>query len=148
MIYNNTNSSSKKYNIDIISLSTVLYIIPIFIYYVKCYYTLAYLGVFSSSTSFMYHITYEQSLFYLYLDMFFAVISFLYLLFDIFLYTTSFLEYYWYTVLISCSCICYLCGTGRKETVNRELKYTIFHTSWHLLLFILTTSHAYLKPLH
>jgi len=142
MLYKNTK---QNIDIDFISLSVVLYIIPIFFYYVKGFYIFAYLGIFSSLTSFLYHITYEQSKLYLYLDMLFAIISFIYLVYDIILYTNSILEYYWYIILLLFSITSYLCGTGRQKELNRHIKYIIFHTSWHLLIFILSISHAYLK---
>jgi len=132
-------------HIDHISLSTILYIIPIYIYYIKGYYLLFILGFFSTITSFLYHITYEQSILYLYLDTFCAYSSFVTLSYDILFFTSNIIEFYTYMSILSFACISYFLATGRNKTIERSKYYNIFHFIWHILLFILTLSHSYLK---
>ncbi len=132
-------------HIDHISLSVLLYGIPLYIYYIKQYYLLFILGFFSTVTSFLYHITYEQSTLYLYLDSICAYSSFITLFYDILFYTTNIIEFYMYMSIISFACISYLLGTGRPENIERTKYYNIFHFIWHILIFILSLSHSYLK---
>jgi hypothetical protein len=131
--------------IDHISLSVILYIIPLYLYYIKQYYLLFILGFFSSIASFLYHITYEQSTFYLYLDMTFSYISSFLLLYDILFYTFDLIEFYTYITLLTLACISYILGIGRDKSIERTQYYNIFHFIWHFLIFILTFSHSYFK---
>ena len=141
-----SNINKLKYNkIDHISLSVVLYIVPIYIYYIKQYYLLSISGFFSTITSFLYHITYEQSSLYLYLDALSAYFSFIVLFYDILFFTSNIIEFYIYMSILSFACISYLLGTGRNKTIERSNYYNIFHFMWHILIFILTLSHSYLK---
>ncbi len=141
---NNNNKLTHKY-VDHISLSVLLYIIPLCIYNIKQCYLLFTLGFFSAVTSFLYHITYEQSVCYLYLDMTFAYASSITLLYDILIYTTNVIEFYSYLSLLTMACVCYILGSGRNEKVERSNYYNIFHFIWHILIFILTLSHSYFK---
>jgi hypothetical protein len=145
---NNINNNNIKllYNrIDHISLSVILYIVPIYIYFIKQYYLLSILGGISTVTSFLYHITYEQSILYLYLDALSAYSSFIVLFYDILFFTSNIIEFYMYMSILSFACISYLLGTGRNKTIERSNYYNIFHFMWHILIFILTLSHSYLK---
>ena len=144
-IDNNSNKKLIYHHIDHISLSVLLYSIPLYIYYIKKYYLLFTLGFFSSATSFLYHITYEQSVLYLYLDATCAYSSFIILFYDILSYTTNIIEFYMYMSILSFACISYLLGTGRNENIERTKYYNIFHFIWHILIFILSLSHSYLK---
>ena len=125
-----------KYNyVDHISLSVILYIIPLYIYYIKQFYLLFILGFFGSISSFLYHITYEQSLFYLYLDMSFSYLSFIILFYDILFYTYNLIEFYSYIIILTLACISYILGMGRKNNLERSNYYNIYHFIWHILIY-------------
>jgi hypothetical protein len=134
MISNNTN----KWYTDLITLSCILYIVPIYLYFIRGVYYLFICALFNTYSSFMYHYHYEQHIGWLYTDMMFTIISFNVLLFDIIMYSE-----YQYLALVIVSFIFYYYGSGRKESYKRSDNYELFHLGWHLLIFILTTIHSY-----
>ena len=128
--------------VDYISLSCVLYTLPIYIYFLKECYILGLLGTLNSLFSFLYHITYEQIEFYLRLDQLFSICTLTYFLHDITFYTTNQTEYCIYIFLLILSILFYSLGTGRHQTVYRSDNYSTYHLLWHLSIFVLSTIHA------
>lgn len=136
--------NSNKNKIDNISISLLLYLIPIFIYFYKTEIIFSTLGLCCTWSSYLYHITNEQSKLYLYIDMFFAITTLNYLLFDLLFITTIYIKLY-FLVLVLLSFCCYIKGSGRNKTINRSVEYEKYHLLWHILLFILSLSHSYFK---
>jgi hypothetical protein len=141
-MYYKKEKNNKK--IDKISLSLLLYIIPINIYFYNGDFIFSILGICCTFSSYLYHITYEQSFLYLYMDMFFATFTLNYLIFNIITVFNFYTQIYFF-ILLFLSLVCYLKGTGRKETLYRSNEYEKYHLYWHILLFILSLSHSLLK---
>ncbi len=136
----------KRSKIDLISLSSILYILPILIYFFKNNFIFYVLGICCTLFSYLYHITYEQIKVYLYLDMFFSCITLFYLILDI-IYITfiNFYLFLYYMILINISIYFYYKGCGRNLSIERTSDYDRYHLYWHISLFILSTSHSILN---
>ena len=131
LFYRNQNENQEKYSsihIDIVTLSLLANIYPIMLFYEQEYIFLTILTLFSSLFSFCYHITKESIPFFLYLDMISSIVCGFYFL-SIILFHENVLSYLF---LLSISITFYILGMGRNKEQHRTIKYTIYHTCWHL----------------
>jgi hypothetical protein len=136
------NECNKK-QIDKISLTTILYFIPIYIYLIKSQHILCMLGICCTCFSYLYHITYEQVKLYLYFDMFFSIITMIHLhisMIPYYLTNIYFVLYFYILNFIAISF--YLKGCGRNKSFLRNSDYNKYHLYWHLCIFIISLSHS------
>jgi hypothetical protein len=121
-------SNKLNKNIDFVSLSLLLNIIPICIFSYRNDNLQCILCLLSTQFSFLYHITYESSKFFLYLDTSTSIICIGNFIIKIYY---SYYKYY-YILMISISLYFYYLGTGRQKDYERSKQYIYFHTLWHL----------------
>jgi len=123
---------------DIVTLSIILNIIPIFLFYNSGLYLLYVLTSLSTLFSFLYHVTYESSKLFLYLDMSTTIICF-----GVFIKCILFNKYnYFYISFLTLSLCMFYLGSGRNKTQSRTCEYTMYHTIWHIMICILGCVYA------
>ncbi len=123
---------------DIVTLSVILNIIPIFLFYNSGLYLLYVLTSLSTLFSFLYHVTYESSKLFLYLDMSTTIICF-----GVFIKCILLNKYnYFYISFLTLSLYMFYLGSGRNKTQSRTCEYTMYHTIWHIMICILGCIYA------
>jgi hypothetical protein len=135
-----------KSNYDLVTLSLLLNIVPFYLFYYNGDIIQSTLIILSSNSSYLYHITYESSQVFLYLDMFFATLCGINFVVRIYYSNYQLL----YTYMLLQSLYFYYLGTGRNKEIERTYEYKLYHTLWHISGCLTATIYAILEnsPIH
>ncbi len=124
--------------LDIVTLSLLLNVFPIYIFIYRNDYRQSILFILSTEFSFLYHITYESSKLFLYLDAIFATLCSIN-----FIINVMYSYYVWYySTMIMISLFFYYMAIGRDKDEKRSKKYIIYHTLWHISASFTATSYG------
>ena len=133
------DGSCRRTAIDVIAISSLLNLIPVLIYMYKNKFLLSTLIFLTSMSSYAYHITYEQSVFFERLDMSLALSTYCFFAYDfIFILQRPIFYGLWSSLCI----FFYWNGTGRHEYQQRSKKYEIYHLIWHICLWLMALHHS------
>ncbi len=124
--------------IDIVTLSLLVNVLPIYIFIYRNDYTQATLCILSTEFSFLYHVTNESSKLFLYFDALFATLCCINFMINV--YYSYYIWYY--TNMIVCSFFFYYMATGRDKDDKRTKKYIIYHTLWHISASLTATAYG------